>query len=165
MVKASFTYCIRIQNKTEFNGFLVCSKDENAISIMLSTVEYKELLIEAGSLSSGTSSLSAGFGGCWLACLCNCIFLLIWCKTGKLMAATSDIPPSSPPNITWVSVALLLIFTLTFAISPFVLDLLLFLSFPSTSFFHTPMMLHHSPGFFERHIHDLHGSVFCFPFL
>ena len=64
MVKASFTYRIRIQNKTEFNRFLVCFKDENSISIMLSTVEYKELLIDAGSLSSGTSSLSAGFGGC-----------------------------------------------------------------------------------------------------
>ena len=75
--------------------------------------------------SSGTSSLLAGIGSCWLACLCN-IFLLMWCRADKLMAATSDIPPSSIPNITWagswVSVALLLIFALTFAISHFVSD-------------------------------------------
>ena len=71
--------------------------------------------------SSGASSLLAGLGSWWLAWLCNRIFLLLWCRAGKLMSAASDIPPSSLPNITWtwswVSVFLRLIFALTFAIS------------------------------------------------
>ena len=136
--------------------------------------------------SSGTSSLLAGFRSCWLTCHWNHIFLLMWCRAGKLMAPASDIPPSSLPNTTWegswVSVALLLIFALTFTISYFVSDgawlwlLIRSRKFPvlsnmifalhfSLRLFHTPMMLHHSPGCFERHKYKFHESVFCFLFL
>ena len=63
--------------------------------------------------SSETYSVLAGLGSCLLCCLYNSIFLLIWRRAGKLIAAASDIPPSSLPNITWAwfSVALLLIFS------------------------------------------------------